>query len=179
MRAKVLPQRNALAALCRAGKPTVLRLDSKHAEAIRQHAVRDYPRECCGVLLGSAEGDLKRVCDVVPLPNLRSDPQRSGELLPLEDPEHESARNRYFIDPIDLLRVVKEARTRGLEVVGYYHSHPDQPAQPSAHDRELARPGYSYLIVTVEQGEPGLLTCWVLPGGAGDFVPETLEFLKR
>ena len=156
----------------------MLRLDSKHAEAIRQHAVRDYPRECCGILLGSAEGDLKRVRDVVPLPNLRSDPQRSGELLPLADPEHESARNRYFVDPMDLLRVVKEARTRGLDVVGYYHSHPDQPAQPSAHDREMAWPRYSYLIVAIEHGEPRELTCWVLPGNSDVFEPEPLELVK-
>ena len=156
----------------------MLRLDSKHAEAIRQHAVWDYPRECCGVLLGSAEGGVERVIEVVPLPNLRSDPKRSGELLPLRDPEHESARNRYFIDPIDLLRVMKEASTRGLKVVGYYHSHPDQPAQPSTHDRELAWPGYSYLIVAVEQGEPGELTCWTLPGDSDVFEPEPMELLK-
>ena len=156
----------------------MLKLDSKHAEAIRQHALRDYPRECCGVLLGSAEGDLKRVLDVVPFANLRSNPQRSGKLLPLEDPDHESARNRYLIDPIDLLRVVKEARTRGLAVVGYYHSHPDQPARPSRYDRELAWPGYAYLILAVEHGAPGEMTCWVLPGDGGAFEREDMELLK-
>jgi proteasome lid subunit RPN8/RPN11 len=155
----------------------MLRLDSKHAEAIRQHAIGDYPCECCGVLLGLVEGDLRRVRDVVPLPNLRIDPQRSGGLLPLEDPEHESARNRYFIDPIDLLRVMKEARARGLKVVGYYHSHPDQPAQPSSHDRELAWPGYSYMIVAVEHGAPGELTSWLLPADGGAFEPEPLELV--
>ena len=178
MRARVLPQRNALVAWCRAGKPTVLRLDSKHAEAIRQHALRDYPRECCGVLLGSAGGGEKLVRDVIPLPNLRNDPQRSGEMPPLEDPEHVSARNRYFIDPIDLLRVVKEARARGLEIAGFYHSHPDQPAQPSTHDRTLAWPGYSYLIVTVERGEPREMTCWVLPAESHAFEPEPMELRK-
>jgi proteasome lid subunit RPN8/RPN11 len=152
-------------------------MDSKHAEAIRQHAVRDYPRECCGALLGSVEGGAVRVRDVVPLSNLRSDPRRSGS-LPLRNPEHESARNRYFIDPIDLLRVVKEARARGLEVAGYYHSHPDQPAQPSTHDRELAWPGYSYLIVAVKYGEPGEMTCWKLADDVHSFEPERLEFEK-
>jgi proteasome lid subunit RPN8/RPN11 len=156
----------------------MLKLDSKQAEAIRQHALRDYPCECCGVLLGSAEGDWKRVLEVVPLPNLRSDPQRSGKVLPLEDPEHESARSRYLIDPLDLLRVVKEARTRSLEVVGYYHSHPDQPARPSTHDRKLAWPGYSYLIATVEQGKPGALTCWVLPADGDAFELENMELLQ-
>jgi proteasome lid subunit RPN8/RPN11 len=156
----------------------MLRLDLKQAEAIKQHAVREYPCECCGVLLGSASGGEKLVRNVIPLPNLRRDLPRSGELLPLEDPEHESARNRYFIDPVDLLRVVKVGRSRGLEVVGYYHSHPDQPAQPSAHDRELAWPGYSYLIVTVEHGKPGEVTCWVLPGDRDAFEPEAMELLE-
>jgi hypothetical protein len=101
----------------------------------------------------------------------------SGALL-LEDPRCESARNRYFIDPIDLLRVIKDARSRDLEILGYYHSHPDQPAQPSTHDRELAWPGYSYLIVEVLGGEPQEMTCWVLPGEGGRFAPEPVEWLK-
>ena len=155
----------------------LIRLDSKHAEAIRQHALRDYPRECCGVLLGSTGGGEKLVREVIPLPNLRNDPQRSGEFMPSKDPEHESARNRYFIDPIDLLRVVKEGRSRGLEVVGYYHSHPDQPAQPSTHDRELAWAGYSYLIVAVQHGEPREMTCWNVAGDNCLFEPETLELV--
>ena len=156
----------------------MLRLDSRPIEVIRQHAVRKYPNECCGVLLGSAEGEAKQVREVVPLRNLRSDPKRSEELLPLTDPEHESERNRYLIDPIDLLRVIKDARSRRLEVVGYYHSHPDQPPQPSAHDRALAWPGYSYLIVAVHRGEPQQMTCWVLPGEGGSFEPEPVELLK-
>ena len=156
----------------------MLRLGSKHAEAIRQHALRDYPHECCGVMLGMAGGGEKLVRDVIPLPNLRHDLQRSRELLPREDQEQKSARNRYLIDPIDLLRVVKEGRSRGLEVVGYYHSHPDQPASPSTHDHELAWPGYSYLIVTVEHGEPGEMTGWILPGDGGAFEPEPIELLR-
>jgi proteasome lid subunit RPN8/RPN11 len=156
----------------------MLRLSWEQAEAIRQHAIREYPHECCGVLLGSAAGEAKRVREVVPLPNLRADPERSGALLPLEDPRCESARNRYFIDPIDLLRVVKDARSRDLEILGYYHSHPDQPAQPSAHDRELAWPGYSYLIVEVLGGEPQEMTCWVLPDEGGAFKPQPIEWLN-
>jgi proteasome lid subunit RPN8/RPN11 len=162
----------------RGGELTMLRLCLEHAEAIKQHAVREYPGECCGVLLGSAGAGETLVRDVVPVPNLRRHPERTEEWLPPSDPEHESARDRYFIDPMDLLRVVQEARTRGLKVVGYYHSHPDQPAQPSGHDRELAWPGYSYLIVAVHHGEPGEMTCWNVVGGNGPFEPEPLELVE-
>jgi proteasome lid subunit RPN8/RPN11 len=156
----------------------MLRMDVEDAEVIKQHAAREYPNECCGALVGLVAGEAKQVREVVPLPNLRSDPQRSREFVPLEDPGHESARNRYFIDPIDLLRVVKSARAQGLEVVGYYHSHPDQPAQPSTHDRELAWPGYCYLIVAVIHGKPGEMTCWKLAGDGRAFEPEPLEWVK-
>jgi proteasome lid subunit RPN8/RPN11 len=156
----------------------MLRLNREQADAIRQHAAREYPSECCGVLLGRAEGEVKRVREAVVLPNVRIDPQRAVELLPLKDPEHESARNRYFIDPFDLLRVAKDGRARGLEILGYYHSHPDQPAQPSAHDHELAWPGYSYLIVEVRGGEPQQMTCWRLAGDGRAFEPEPLEWVE-
>jgi len=167
MRAKVPPQRNALVVLCRAGKPTVLRLDSKHAEAIRQHAARDYPRECCGVLLGSAEGDRRRVRDVLLSPTSGSDPQRSGELLRSKTRSTSRAES-LFHRSVDLLRVVKEARTRGLEVVGYYHSHPDQPLNPQARPR-VGLGGLFLFDRAVEYGEPGEMACWKLAGDGRAF----------
>ena len=72
----------------------------------------------------------------------------------MEDPGRESERNRFLIDPLEQLRVEKDARARGLDVLGYYHSHPDHPARPSNYDREHAWPWYSYVIVSVQRGEP-------------------------
>jgi len=131
-------------------------------ESIRRHGARDYPSECCGMLLGKMEGDAKYVTEVVPLSNLRHDPARAQELLPLDDPGRESEKNRFLIDPLEQLRVEKDARRRGLDVVGYYHSHPDHPARPSNYDREHAWPWYSYVIIGVEKGMPKDLTSWVL-----------------
>src|ERR1035441_313836 len=139
-----------------------LKLGHEQREAIRQHSVRDYPNECCGVLLGKVEGDAKHVAEVVALRNLRHDPSRAQELLPVDDPGRETERNRFLIDPLDQLAVEKDARARGLEVLGYYHSHPDHPARPSAYDRDHAWPWYSYVIIAVEQGVPKDLTSWVL-----------------
>ena len=152
-----------------------LRLGKEQEEAIRQHGARDYPSECCGVLLGKTEGDVKHVTEVVPLKNLRHDPSRAQELLPLDDPGIETDKNRFLIDPLDQLRVEKGARARGLEVLGYYHSHPDHPARPSEYDREHAWPSYSYVIISVEWDSCKDLTSWVLAEDRSVFAPEHVE----
>jgi len=152
-----------------------LELRNEQREAIRQHSARDYPSECCGVLLGEADGDMKQLTEVVPLPNLRHDPTRAQELLPLDDPGRETEKNRFLIDPLEQLRVEKDARARGLDVVGYYHSHPDHPARPSNYDREHAWLRYSYVIISVERGSPKDLTSWVLAEDRSAFAPEQIE----
>ena len=152
-----------------------LKLTQPQVEIIRQHATRDYPDECCGVLLGNASGARKEVREVVPLANLRHDPSRAQALLPVEDTAKETERNRFLIDPLQQLHVEKDARARGLEVLGYYHSHPDHPARPSDYDRERAWPWYSYVILSVERGVPGELACWVLAEDRLRFQPESLE----
>lgn len=154
-----------------------LRIKAAQRNAIYQHSARDYPSECCGVLLGTAEGERKQVAEVVALKNLRHDPRQAQELLPVDDPERETERNRFLIDPLDQLRVEKDARARRLEVLGYYHSHPDHPARPSVYDREHAWPWYSYVIVSVERGTAKDLTCWVLAEDQGMFDPEPVEVL--
>jgi proteasome lid subunit RPN8/RPN11 len=155
-----------------------LRLSQVQFEFIRQHGVREYPSECCGVLLGRANGELKQVTDVEALQNLRHDVSRAQQLLPVDDPARETERNRFLIDPLEQLRVEKSARARGLEVLGYYHSHPDHPARPSIYDREHAWPRYSYVIVSVERGIGKDLTCWVLPEDGGMFCPEQVEVVE-
>lgn len=129
------------------------------------------------MLLGQAEGDQKQVIEAVPLRNLRSDPAEAQKLLPLESPGKESERNRFLIDPREQMRVEKDARARGLDVVGYYHSHPDHPARPSNYDREHAWPWYSYVILSVAKGEPADLTSWVLRESREQFDPEPVEVL--
>ena len=146
-------------------------------ESIRAHGVRDYPSECCGILLGHAGGESKEVSEVVPLRNLRHDPARAQELLPVQDPSRESEKNRFLIDPEDQLRVEKDSRQRGLDVLGYYHSHPDHPALPSNYDREHAWPWYSYVILSVERGEPKDVTSWVLSLDRMRFEAEDLKLL--
>jgi proteasome lid subunit RPN8/RPN11 len=156
----------------------VLKFSQQQIEAIRRHGAQEYPNECCGVLLGHAEGESKQVTEVIPLQNLRKEPEKAQELLPLNSLESESERNRFLIDPREQLHVEKDARTRGLEVLGYYHSHPDHPARPSSYDREHAWPSYSYLILSVAASEPKDLTSWVLTDDRSRFDQEHLEITQ-
>jgi proteasome lid subunit RPN8/RPN11 len=112
---------------------------------IREHGVRDYPYECCGLLLGSYETDAKVVRETYPISNAR---------------EESAKRNRFLIEPVELMRGEKYARSKELEVVGFYHSHPDSPARPSQYDLEHAWPTYSYIIVSTSEDDSGDLFSW-------------------
>ena len=112
----------------------MLRMGQTQFDAIRRHGEETYPNECCGVLLGHMENDGNRVIDAVSAENTRSD----------------SAHNRYHIAPQELIRIQQQARRRGLDIVGFYHSHPDHPAEWSKTDLEEAHwIGCSYIITSV------------------------------
>ncbi len=108
-----------------------------------------YPREVCGLLLGVCRGDENVVSQVRQARNLNV----------------ERARDRYELDPEDFLAADREARAAGLDIVGIWHAHPDQPARPSATDRDGAWPGWSYLIVSVSREGVGEIRSWRLNGG--------------
>ena len=114
-------------------------------KTIREHGVRDYPYECCGLLLGRYEADGKVVRETYAISNAR---------------EESAKRNRFLIEPAELMRGERYARSKDLEVVGFYHSHPDSPARPSQYDLEHAWPTYSYIIVSTSEGDSGDLFSW-------------------
>jgi proteasome lid subunit RPN8/RPN11 len=130
-------------------------------EDIRRAGERAYPAECCGVL-GGRISDVKEVLQLAPMVNRRTD-----------DPY------RYLIAPDDLLRITLELRRSELEVLGYYHSHPDHPAEPSAFDSENAWPWYSYVIVRVDQGRANDITSWVLEEDCAAMHQEALQVLSE
>lgn len=141
-----------------------LLLTACHRHAIERHAAGTYPEECCGVLVGrSLEEGVLLVEQVLPAHN-----------------QHEGSRhNRYVIPPRTVLAAHKAAREKGLEILGYYHSHPDHPAEPSETDRENAWPGLTYLIVSVEAGRPAAVRGWRLTGDRERFEEETVGELER
>ena len=125
-----------------------LRVDDGDLETIYAHGRETYPEECCGVMIGrTAPGDEAEVVEIVSAANER---------------EEESRHNRFLISPRALLQAQRSARERDLEIVGYYHSHPDHPARPSDFDRDHAWPGQSYLIISVQKGEVADCRSWRL-----------------
>src|SRR5437867_11965312 len=125
---------------------------------IEAHLARAYPEEGCGVLLGR-DADGARIVERV---------------LPLENRNAGSRRNRFLIAPEQFLAADRLAREAGLDVMGFFHSHPDHPAVPSAFDLEHAWPYYSYLIVSFEHGRIAEFRSWRLAPDRSRFEPETL-----
>lgn len=140
-----------------------LRVRDDLARRIHAHGVATYPHECCGALLGR-DGDLSReVLDLLPLANRRND----------------SPRNRFEVTPGDVRQAEKIAREKKLELIGWYHSHPDCPARPSEFDREHAWPWYSYIIVSIEAGGPREMFSWRLRDDRSAYDPEPIDSAAR
>ncbi len=127
----------------------MLTIDKQSFEQLRAHGEATYPFECCGALLGEIDGEQKKVRAVVACGNTRTD----------------SPQNRYHIDPRELVRIQREARQAQLEIIGFYHSHPDHPARWSPTDLEEAHwLGCSYVITSVDQGRAQTTNSFVLRG---------------
>jgi proteasome lid subunit RPN8/RPN11 len=128
----------------------MLKISQPAYAALRNHGEETYPHECCGVLLGHFENDgVKTATSAVPCGNTRAD----------------SPHNRYSIDPKELIRIQREGRGRGEEIVGFYHSHPDHPALWSATDLAEAHwIGCSYVITSVEKGSAAKTNSFELTG---------------
>jgi proteasome lid subunit RPN8/RPN11 len=143
-------------------------LIAKDAEArIRAHGVETYPHECCGALLGKDDGTAISTGD---------QPVREvWSLFPLVNRRDDSPRNRFSVTSEDVLAAEKAAKEQGLEVVGWYHSHPDHPARPSEYDRDHAWPWYSYIIVSVAEGKPELMTSWRLNDDRASYETESIQ----
>jgi proteasome lid subunit RPN8/RPN11 len=124
-------------------------------EAIQAHGSDGYPDEICGLMLGND--------------HVVTDVRRARNIIV------ERSRDRYEIDPLDQIRIQREADAAGLDVIGYYHSHPDHPAQASRFDTERAWAGYVYVIVSIEKGKPVEANAFVADTDGGPFHSEPLE----
>jgi proteasome lid subunit RPN8/RPN11 len=155
---------------------TTLGISGHLAEKIRAHGAETYPHECCGALLGRDSSGMGRTDPEAE----ESTPGREIlALFPLVNRRDDSPRNRFSVTSEDVLAAEKNAREHGLEVVGWYHSHPDHPARPSEYDRDHAWPWYSYVIVSVEDGTPQEMTSWRLNDDRREFSPEGIEIRHR
>jgi proteasome lid subunit RPN8/RPN11 len=126
-------------------------------DQMRQHLERGYPNEACGALLGRVADDAHEVTEFRAMRNT------------IED----RPWDRYALDPLEQLRVQKDAEARGLEIIGFAHSHPDHPPVPSRFDAEHAWTFYSYLVASVQKGKFAEARSWRLDDG-GVFREEPL-----
>lgn len=136
----------------------MIRLGDAVVAHVNRHGEADYPHEACGLLLGALDdGGTKQVDEAIALANAREDGAR---------------HNRFVIRPEDLVRAERDARQRGKDILGIYHSHPDHPDEPSKYDLEHAWPVYSYVIVSVRAGRAASLRSWELSPDRSRFEPE-------
>jgi proteasome lid subunit RPN8/RPN11 len=131
-----------------------LRLTPEQHRQIADHATATRPEECCGILVGTRDRHAWRVTRVVPVNNVWDGPRE----------------NRFMLDPLAYVKEEKRAQTEGHEVVGFFHSHPNGIAVPSAFDTELAWPDMAFAIVPIRDRHTGPLRCWCLPEDETEFV---------
>ena len=139
----------------------MLKLSSELDKNIRVDGENAYPNECCGVLIGDVDNEgIKTVKSTLTINNARE----NGEQY-----------HRFLITPEDMMKAEQAARAKKLDVIGFYHSHPDHPSAPSGYDKDHALPFYSYVIVSVDKGKAQILTSWELANDRSDFTQEKIN----
>ena len=128
-------------------------------DQIRQHGEETFPYECCGFLLGMQRGSTKQV----------------REIRSAENEKEENLERRFLITPEKYMQAERFALSKGLEVLGFYHSHPDHPARPSQFDLDHAWPNQSYIIVSIMNGKSDALTSWLLKEDRSAFDEEPID----
>jgi proteasome lid subunit RPN8/RPN11 len=124
----------------------MIRLSKKIVDEIEYHGEQTYPEECCGMLLGFSDHDIHSIESVIPIDNSQGD----------------NRKRRFLITPEQYRQAEQLADKWKMELLGFYHSHPDHPAAPSAFDTDHALPWFSYIIVSVGHGKAAAMTAWLL-----------------
>jgi len=137
---------------------TSLQLSARAVATIRRHAAAAYPYECCGALIGRESDGQVHVFEATELENVTD----------------EGPRRRFRVSPADYRQSEARARELGADLLGFYHSHPDHPAQPSQYDLDHAWPNFSYVIVAVAEGQAGDLRSWRLRADRSAFDEESI-----
>ena len=152
----------------------MLKLTVHHLQSIRAHAERTYPEECCGLLLGHLNGKDKILVEVRATENVWN-AEAVDDFRQMEPTAKlgETKRGNYAIAPADILKAQREARDRNLHIIGIYHSHPDHQAIPSQFDTRIAWQQYSYIIISVLQGQASDANSWCLDD-THQFQPEEI-----
>ena len=124
----------------------MVKLSDDIIRRIAQHGENSYPEECCGILLGRENEGIQAVRDVIAIDNSQD----------------ENRRRRFLITAEQYREAEKSASEKGMDLLGFYHSHPDHPPVPSTFDTEHALPWFTYIIVSVRSGKAGDTKAWLL-----------------
>ena len=117
-----------------------------------RHTIEIYPKEACGILLSHSE-KARHIKEVYPTKNVHSEDQAK----------------RYLVDPLEFIDVDDWAEEQGLDICGFYHSHPDHPSAPSEYDGKMAWEGYLYMILSIRAGKFNDARAWLYDADAGHF----------
>ena len=142
---------------------SVINLTDEIIHQFVKHAESDYPHECCGFILG----------------NFAEQDSTGTEYLPATNTKQENKERRFLIDPMAYQKAEDEADKRGLSVISIVHSHPDHPDEPSDFDRDHAWPGFSYIIISVNNGKVTSYRSWQLNENRKFFIEENINIVKE
>ena len=130
---------------------------------IKVHGEEIYNEECCGALFGNYDDETRTIVD----------------LLEFQNEKEESKQNRFLITPDQYKLAERLAKERNLELLGFYHSHPDHPAQPSQFDVDHALPWFIYVIVSINEGNANNLTAWILKEDRSGFNHQKIKVIEE
>ena len=137
----------------------MIKIPASLLREIYDHTEASYPNECCGVMIGTTDTEKNHTVHAF----------RACKNL-----NQERARDRYDMDPLDMLRAEREFEKSSWDIIGIYHSHPDHPSRPSQTDTDRAWADYSYVIISVQQGTVASAQSWVLNESEKKFYEEPL-----
>jgi len=139
----------------------VIKCTKEIEKSIREFGEQEYPNECCGLLFGKINSDnSKEITEILPISNAQIE---------------ENRYNRFLITPKDMIKGELYARKHNVDIIGFYHSHPDHPAKPSQFDLDHAWPVYSYIITSVINGKADVMTSWLLSSDRAKFENEEIN----
>ena len=142
-------------------KMSSINITQEIVDNFKSHGEKDYPHECCGFILGQFKGNKSIGIKYLPASNVKE----------------ENRERRFLIDPMAYQKAEDEADEEGLSVISIVHSHPDHPDKPSDFDRDHAWPGFSYIIISVQNGTAASYRSWQLNENRKKFIEETINIL--
>lgn len=137
----------------------MITLSKTHLSELHQHGIEAYPEECCGAMLGRMLTDSKQVV----------------ELVRIENQSTENKHRRFAVTAEDYKAIEDLAKEKKLSLLGFYHTHPDHPAQPSETDLKFAWPFFSYIILSVTKGKPDTLNSFVFDLDKNELIEEKVQ----